>query len=285
MCKYLNSYSAVIYNYYISLKINIIIYNFIVNTMEKPVVVYTDHIMNRTLCYNFAKGADSPMCDINNFREYHATIATYGVLRGTFELIQKVNNFFYMDHGYFNQSKREFIDNQTNVLNMEGYFRIVYNNFIHNGEGDYPDDRLNKLNLNIVEQNKSGTYIILSEPSEIMKKIYNKPNWVNDTKKILKSYTDRPLIVHNKFSKENLDDLLKNAWAFVSLQSTAGFKAMLKGVPAFFTDQSLKNVAKIKNIESPSINYKIFNNLSYGQWTLDEISSGEAWENILKNLQ
>ena len=252
--------------------------------MEKPVVIYTDHIMNRTLCYNFAKGADSPMCHINNFKQYQKTIATYGVLRGTLELIKKVNNFFYMDHGYFNQSKREFIDNKTNVVNMDGYFRIVFNDFVHNGEGDYPDDRLKKLNLDIVEQNKLGNYIILSEPSEVMKKIYNKPNWVSDTKKILKTYTDRKFVVHNKFSKENLDDLLKNAWAFVSLQSTAGFKAMRRGVPAYFTDQSLKNIAKIKDIESPIIDYKIFNNLAYGQWTLDEISSGKAWESISTNL-
>ena len=252
--------------------------------MEKPIVIYTDHIMNRTLCYNFAKCADSPMCHINNFKEYQKTIATYGVLRGTFELIQKVDNFFYMDHGYFNQSRREFIDNRTNVINMDGYFRIVFNNFIHNGEGDYPDDRLKKLNLEIAEQNTSGHYIILSEPSETMKKIYNKPNWVNDMKKTLKIYTDRKLVVHNKFSRENLDELLKNAWAFVSLQSTAGFKAIQRGVPAFFTDQSLENVAKIEDIENPKIDYKIFNNLAYGQWTLDEIGSGEAWESISKQI-
>ena len=252
--------------------------------MEKPVVIYTDHIMNRTLCYNFAKGADSPMCHIKDFKEYNRTIATYGVLRGTFELTKKVNNFFYMDHGYFNQSKREFKDNRTNVVNMDGHFRIVFNNYIHDGKGDCPDDRLKKLNLGIVEQKKSGNYIILSEPSEIMKKIYNQANWVNETKKILKNYSDRELIVHNKFSKAKLDDLLKNAWAFVSLQSTAGFKAMLKGVPAYFTDPSLKNFAKIEDIENPRIDYKIFNNLAYGQWTLDEISSGEAWESISKQL-
>ena len=252
--------------------------------MEKPVVIYTDHIMNRTLCYNFAKGSHSPMCHIDKFKEYESTIATYGVLRGTFELIKKVNNFYYMDHGYFNQSKREFIDNKTNVLNMDGYFRIVYNNFIHDGKGDYPDDRLKKLNLNILDQNKSGNYIILSEPSEIIKKIHNKPNWVNETKKILKEYSDRQLIVHNKFSREKLNDLLKNAWAFVSLQSTAGFKAMISGVPAYFTDHSMKNIAKIEDIENPRIDYKIFNNLAYGQWTIEEISSGEAWESISKQV-
>ena len=252
--------------------------------MSKPIVIYTEHIMNRTLCYNFAKGANAPMCNIKNFKEHHKTIATYGVLRGTFELIQKVDNFFYMDHGYFNQSKREFADNRTNIINMDGYFRIVFNNFVHNGEGDYPEDRLKKLNLKIMDQKRSGDYIILSEPSETMKRIYNNPNWVNNTKKILKNYTDRKIVLHNKFSKEKLDDLLKNAWAFVSLQSTAGFKVMQSGVPAYFTDQSLKNVAKIENIENPEINYKIFKNLAYGQWTLEEISSGEAWDSISKNF-
>ena len=29
-------------------------------------------------------------------------------------------------------------------------------------------------------------------------------------------------------------------------------------------------------------NYKIFNNLAYGQWTLKEIESGEAWNSISK---
>ena len=55
------------------------------------------------------------------------------------------------------------------------------------------------------------------------------------------------LIIHNKFSKIPLDHLLKNAWAFVSLQSTAGFKAMIQGVPAYFTDSSLKNISNISH--------------------------------------
>ena len=250
--------------------------------MNKPIVIYTDHIMNKTLCYNFAKGSNSLMCHVNNFNEYDKTIATYGVLRGTFEIINKVKNFFYMDHGYFNQSKRIFENNKTNVVNLDGYFRIVFNNFIHNGEGNYPDDRLKKLDLNFVETKNYGDNIILSEPSETMKKIYNAYNWVNDTKKVVKKFSDRKIIVHNKFSKKPLDELLKNAWAFVSLQSTAGFKVMVSGIPAYFTETSLKNINKIEDLENPKINYNIFNNLAYGQWTLKEIESGEAWETISK---
>ena len=250
--------------------------------MEKPIVIYTDHIMNKTLCYNFAKGSGSLLCHVNKFKEYDRTIATYGVLRGTLEILNKVKNYYYIDHGYFNQSKRSFENNRTNVISLEGYFRIVNNNFIHNGIGNYPSDRLKKLNLDILEQKNTGNYIILSEPSIAMKKVYNTPNWREDTIKLVKRYTDRKIIIHNKFSKEPLDSLLKNAWAFVSLQSTAGFKAMQKGIPAFFTDHFLKNIGEIKDIESPIINYKIFNNLAYGQWTLNEIQSGEAWENIIK---
>ena len=252
--------------------------------MEKPIVIYTDHIMNRTLCYNFAKGSDSLLCNIKNFKEFDKTIATYGVLRGTLDVINKVKNYYYMDHGYFNQSKRIFKNNLTKVENMDGYFRIVYNNFIHNGKGNFPNDRLKKLNLEIIDQKKTGSYIILSEPSETMKKVYNVPRWVEDTTKLVKKYSDRKLLVHNKFSKETLDVILKDAWAFVSLQSTAGFMAMSKGIPCYFTENSLAHIGRIQNIENPIIDYKIFNNLAYGQWTLKEIETGEAWENISNNV-
>ena len=252
--------------------------------MNKPIVLYTDHIMNRTLCYNFAKGSNSLLCHVNNFKEFDKTIATYGTLRGTYDVIKKVKNYYYMDHGYFNQSSRSFKNNTTSILNLDGYFRIVYNNLIHNGEGNFPDDRLKKLNLKFSKQKNQGSYIILSEPSEPTKKIYNVPNWVNDTKKIIRQFSDRKLIVHNKFAKKPLDELLDNAWAFISLQSTAGFKAMLKGIPAYFTDKNLRNINKIEEIENPKINYKIFNNLAYGQWTLKEIESGEAWKNISSKI-
>ena len=252
--------------------------------MEKPIVIYTDHIINRTLCYNFAKGSDSLLCSVKDFKEFDKTIATYGVLRGTLEVIKKVKNYYYMDHGYFNQSKRIFKNNLTKVENMDGYFRIVFNNFIHNGKGNFPNDRLKKLNLEIIDQKKTGSYIILSEPSETMKRIYNVPRWIEDTTKLVKKYSDRKLLVHNKFSKEKLDVILKDAWAFVSLQSTAGFMAMSKGVPSYFTDDTLAHIGKIQNIENPFIDYKIFNNLAYGQWTLKEIETGEAWESISNNI-
>ena len=76
--------------------------------MEKPIVLYTDHYTNRVICHSFAQGSDSLMCHVDNFTEFNKTIATYGYLRGTGEVIKKSKNFYYMDHGYFNQSSRIF---------------------------------------------------------------------------------------------------------------------------------------------------------------------------------
>ncbi len=75
---------------------------------QTPIVIYTDHVINKTLCYNFARGSNSLMCHVKNFKDYNKPVATYGLLRGTAEILKKVKNFFYMDHGYFNQSKRKF---------------------------------------------------------------------------------------------------------------------------------------------------------------------------------
>ena len=93
----------------------------------------------------------------------------------------------------------------------------------------------------------------MSEPSEMMKKIYNQNNWVSETKKIINKFSDREIIVHNKFSKQSLDSLLVNAWAFISLQSAAGFKAMINGIPAYFTEETLKNINPIQEIENPKL--------------------------------
>ena len=57
---------------------------------------------------------------------------------------------------------------------------------------------------------------------------------------------------------------------------------MIDGIQLFHRS-SLKNINRIEDIENPKINYKIFNNLAYGQWTLNEIESGEAWEIISKS--
>ena len=164
--------------------------------------------------------------------------------------------------------------------NLDGYFRVVKNDYIKINKGRYDSKRLDKLNINFKPERKSGDFIILSEPSTHLVEFFKLDNWIYNTTEEIEKYTDRKIIVHNKQSKMPLDNLLKKAWAFVSFQSAAGFKAMIRGVPAHFTYDSLKNINSIKNIEKGIIDYQIFNNMAYSQWTLKEFNEGKMMDYI-----
>ena len=58
---------------------------------------------------------------------------------------------------------------------------------------------------------KTGEYIILSEPSESSKNYFNLYNWVENTKDEIRKYSDREIIIHKKGSSIPLNELLKNS--------------------------------------------------------------------------
>tara|TARA_B100000575_G_C23125788_1_gene652217 strand:- start:1517 stop:2266 length:750 start_codon:yes stop_codon:yes gene_type:complete len=238
-------------------------------------VIQTDHFVNIRVTDCFAYGTKSKLVKISNYKpSSNDTLASYGILRGVGSLLKQSKNFYYLDHGYLGASSRSFKEGGTIIDNLDGYFRIVKNDFIGFDLKQFDSKRLDKLKLNFAPTRKSGEYIILSEPSNFIKEFYNIPNWVDDTINKIKNFTDRKIFVHNKFSKIPLDLLLEKAWAFVSFQSTAGFKSMLRGVPSHFTHNKLKDINSIENIENGIINEDVFKSLSYNQWTLEEIKNG-----------
>ena len=225
---------------------------------KKIKIIYTDHFINKTVTNAFAKGCAGESVHVNNHvTKKNELIATYGILRGTGDILKLSKNFWYIDHGYFGSSKRIF-SNRTNIINLDGYFRVVQNDFLHSGEGNCKSDRFDKLNIKCQPIRKSGEYIILSEPSEYVKKFYDLNDWINNTIIKLEKYTDRKIYVHNKNSNIKLSDLLNKAWAFVSEQSTAGFQAMAQGVPAHYTYKTLKKINSLEEIESGKIDSKLF---------------------------
>lgn len=247
------------------------------------IVLQTNHITNITITNSFANGCKGNKINIQNYiHDDQDIIASYGVLRGTGECFNKSKNFYYIDHGYLGTSNRAFHQGSTVIKDLDGYFRVVHNDFIGFKLEKFDNKRLDKLNLNFQKKRTSGEYIILSEPSQHMINFFNLNNWVDQTILQIKKYTDRKIFLHNKFSPIPLEILLKKAWAFVSFQSTAGFKAMLRGVPAHFTYKNLENINTVKEIESGEINPNVFSALSYNQWTLKEFNSGEAWEHVSK---
>lgn len=245
------------------------------------IVLQTNHSINITVTNSFAKGCGGKKTNISDYiYDNEDIIASYGILRGTGELFKKSKNFYYIDHGYLGASNRTFNQGSTIIKDLDGYFRVVQNDFIGFKIKKFDNKRLDKLNLNFKKKRTSGEYIILSEPSHYIKNFFNLNNWVDQTIDKIKKHTDRKIFIHNKFSQIPLDLLLEKAWAFVSFQSTAGFKAMLRGIPAHFTYKNLENINTIEEIEFGKINLSVFSALSYNQWTLNEFQSGEAWEHI-----
>lgn len=253
---------------------------------QVPCGLVTNHFMNQAVVKSFMVGCSGEIINVNDFKSLNKKklVVSYGILRGVSEALKYLNNFLYIDHGYFRGSQRSFNRQGTIIHDLDGYFRIVWKDYYYTKLGNFGSSRFEKLNLYINDQRKSGDYIILSEPSANTVEFLNLKDWTNQTILELKKYTDRKIIIHNKQSDTKLKELLKNAWAFVSPQSMGGFEAALSGVPAHFTHGDLTSINSLRNIESGEIKAQDFYNLAYSQWTLDEMKSGEAWDHISKNI-
>jgi hypothetical protein len=240
-------------------------------------VYFTDHFVNQTITQFFAKSINKPISAIHNYNKSDDLFVSYGILRGTGEVIkERKKNFIYLDHGYFQASSRKFTKEKNTIIsNLEGYFRVIkddlyFNNFYINND----PTRFHKLNLDLKDK-KKGEIIILSEPTQNTLDFLNLKNWKEDTISEIKKYSDRQIIVHNKFSETPLNHLLDKAFAFVSCQSTAGFNSIIEGVPAYFTHSSLKKFGSISDIEKNILNHELLYSAANSQWKLQEFFSDE----------
>lgn len=245
---------------------------------------YTEHFINQTVVQFFSKGLGLPLFEIEKYIETDKFFASYGILRGTGEIIkQRKKKFIYIDHGYFNSSSRKFTKEKKTILNsLDGYFRVIKDDLYFNSQSILKEEkRFNNLKINL-KNKKNGNFIILSEPTENTLNFLEINNWKEKTIDEIKKYSDREIIIHNKFSEIPLIDLLQKAFAFVSCQSTAGFLSVTEGVPAFFTHESLKRFGNIQDIENNELNYELLYAAANSQWKLCEFFTDEFKEYIYK---
>ena len=240
-------------------------------------VFYTDHFVNQTVTQFFSKSLGLPLLNINEYKDNDEIFITYGILRGAGEIIKKKNkNFIYIDHGFYKSSPRKFTKEKKTILNaLGGYFRVIKGDLYFN-ETDINLDskRFKQLDIELKDR-RNGEIIILSEPSENTMNFLGIENWVEDTINKIKQYSDRKIVVHNKFSDVPLNLLLQEAFAFVSCQSTAGFQSIIEGVPAYFTHHSLKKYGEIADIEKNLLNHNVLYAAANSQWRLNEFFSDE----------
>lgn len=246
----------------------------------ETVVFYTPHPANQTVTQFYAKSQNLKYENINHYQKYKdVNFVSYGILRGTGEVFQNTKNFLYIDHGYLNSSKRSFNHNDIIIEGYAGYFRIVKNNYYFNSNFKNLDKRrFENLNIMLKDLNKNGDYIVLSEPSRHIINFLGIHDWTENTLNTIKTLTDRKVIIHNKFSEISLNDVLKNAYAFVSCQSTAAFKAIAEGIPSYFTHNSLKNFGDLNDIDNRNLNHELLYLAANTQWKLKEFFSDEFKE-------
>lgn len=252
--------------------------------IDKIDVYYTDHVINQTVTQFLAKNLNLNFRNIKNLRlSDDRVFCSYGILRGNDIAIKNSKNFIYIDHGYIDSSDRIF-GKQTKINKLSGYFRVIANDLYFNSKYiNNSNARFKSLSISLKDLNQKGSIIVLSEPSIFIQEYFNLTDWVNKTINLIKNYTDRKIIVHNKQSPIPLKEILKDAFAFVSYQSSAGYDAIIEGVPAYFLHGSLEKHGNIKLIESQNLNYELLYNASNFQWKLSEFSS-DLFQNYISDL-
>lgn len=202
----------------------------------------------------------------------------WGFLRTSPAIIARGKPFLFCDYGYFRRKR------------FTGYYKVVPDAFQHTTIRNVSGDRARAIGIPLAKWRKGGSYIVVCPPSEVYAKIFGLESWLQDTLSILKKSTKRKIIIRPKSEakKENLPEVLKNAHCLVTPSSNAAVEALQQGVPVSVCPLSAAwpLSTPLESIEDPvrGDREQWANSLAHGQFTLDEMRSGLAWEMIKEAL-
>ena len=182
-----------------------------------------------------------------------------------------------------------------NGINLGSYF---------NKQGN-DSSRAEQFSIALSEWTMNGEHILVCGQHELSQQWYGQPpmaTWVEQTITTLKQYTDRPIVFrpHPRYpvrlrgsvtiSNEPFDQAIRRSWAVVGWNSNPGIQAVIKGVPAFVSANSLAApVANLdlKLIETPARpnRQQWLNDLCWTEWTQEEMEKGIPQELIASYLQ
>jgi hypothetical protein len=225
-----------------------------------------------------------------------SSITFFGILRGTNLLYEySINNkipFYYMDRPYWGESRKD-----------PYWLRIVKNGHVKNIIETRPDDRFkNTCPWEIKSYHKNGKKILVCPPTESISVFFKCQNWLGETLKELKQYTDREIIIRDKpynpsasigndgiihtGKNTTIMDKEKINWndihAVVTFNSSITLKSLANGVPVFCDKNNCAYPlaeSDFSKIETPRYEdpRPLFYSLAYGQFTAEEMSNGYAW--------
>jgi hypothetical protein len=211
-------------------------------------------------------------------------------------------NYYYIDTGY--------VGNFPSVGNSSGkkiWHRIVKNNVQHCELRSVPSDRWNRLlkqdpRLEWKGWKNYDKKILLVLPNPKATKFYDVDydQWVNETTASIKKYSSLPIEVRVKGSRSDrnhtysvYDAFDSGVYATVAFNSIAALESVLYGIPAFVSvpcaasPLTSTDLSLLSNPFKPSQDVILQQcyNISYGQFTLEEIENGTAYNIIEKYLK
>jgi hypothetical protein len=211
-------------------------------------------------------------------------------------------DFYFMETGYLGNYR-----SANNETGRKIYHRIEKNAMQQRRFLDVPDDRWQALcrfnpALTYRGWRKSGKNILLIMNTEKPFEFYghSKEQWLKNTIATIKEHTDRPIVIREKSGRaertttDNIYDALDNdVFALVTYNSIAAVEAIQAGIPSFSmapTAASLITSNDLSLIDHPpmvdeQIVYKWLSSLAYGQFSINEIITGEAWSIVQENEQ
>jgi len=194
-------------------------------------------------------------------------------------------SYIYIDNGYLGEKG--------------SHFRVTVNAVMAQSPQRDPGEnsngkRFNGLGIKVRPWRDSGRHILVCLQSELYHKLLigqGRTEWVEQTCREIRKYTDRPIIVRDKPNRNRafgpIEGQLENCHAVVTWNSTSALKAISNGVPAFCLDpqNSYRSVCSsdLSTIENPiksAGRVDLLHWLADNQWTKDEIETGRCWATI-----
>jgi hypothetical protein len=219
-----------------------------------------------------------------------------------------------VDSNLFNYHVGKFHPAHYSRYSMDGVFPTTGNYFFNTVDPNRWKQISNDLNLSLKEWRTSGEHILLAcqRNGGWSMNSYLVVDWVTNTVKELRKYTDRPILVRGhpgdknamrylsqkgvewKLSKEEkITDDFKNAWATITYNSSPGVASAIEGIPVFVTDPNPKisqayEVANtdLSQIENPQMfeRQEWIERLSMSHWKFEELSNGSAWKHMKEHI-
>ena len=211
-----------------------------------------------------------------------------GLQHGSLEILRQVlaagEPYVFFDRAYFGGGPG------TDVL------RAVPSAYQKHWQERWPSDRFDALRtanpaLEIQPWRQYGSHVLLIPPSGAIEQLFGLTQWGRRMRQRLENAFDGPIRVSHKGDPIPLTERLKNCWAVVTYTSNVAVEAVLAGVPVFVDAKSAAAPVGLtldqieERIETPYLadNREAWAaSLAYGQFTVDEISSGFAAEIVLQ---